>query len=239
MTKIYEALEQAEKEREIPSAVKTPPIRHVSRRFRALAEKLIALNQRIETQLPDASCRVVVFTGAQPGTESSRLLMAYANLAAQDLAKRTLVITVGPFQKYHGISKRKRGWENVLQGEGTIEDILKQSDDMGPYLSQMAASTSSIPSILASSRLPLVLQDMRQHFELILIDAPAATATWDAVLLSPNANGIVLVVEAGKTRWQVVRHQIEQINAQQGKVLGVLLNNQQYYIPECIYRKML
>jgi Mrp family chromosome partitioning ATPase len=51
-------------------------------------------------------------------------------------------------------------------------------------------------------------------------------------------DGSVLVVDAGDTRWQVVRHAADQFAAQDGTVLGVVLNNRRYYIPNFIYRKL-
>ena len=51
-------------------------------------------------------------------------------------------------------------------------------------------------------------------------------------------DGVVLVLEAEKTRWQVADKARESIENHGGKVLGVVLNKRRYYIPDFIYSRI-
>jgi len=51
-------------------------------------------------------------------------------------------------------------------------------------------------------------------------------------------DGVVLVVEAEKTRWQVVESLKEKIENSGGNILGMVFNKRRFYIPENIYRRM-
>jgi Mrp family chromosome partitioning ATPase len=79
---------------------------------------------------------------------------------------------------------------------------------------------------------------MRDRFDLILFDTPSLSEAVDAVVLAPFVDGTVVIVDAGATRWQVVRHAVDEIHAQQGRVLGVVLNKRRHYIPEYVYRRL-
>ena len=83
------------------------------------------------------------------------------------------------------------------------------------------------------------LDQLRQQFDVIIVDAPALGESLEATLLGRLVDGTVVVVDAGKNRWQAVRSGIAQIESQGGNVLGVVLNKQKHYIPNWLYRKML
>jgi Mrp family chromosome partitioning ATPase len=46
------------------------------------------------------------------------------------------------------------------------------------------------------------------------------------------------VLEAEKTRWPVAENTKQMIEKNGGKVLGVVLNKRQFYIPDFIYRRL-
>jgi non-specific protein-tyrosine kinase len=79
--------------------------------------------------------------------------------------------------------------------------------------------------ILASQRMAEVLSLLRNQFEYVLIDTPPIIAVTDAAVLAPRVDGVILVVNAGKTRRDLAikaRDMLRQVNA---NILGVVLNN--------------
>jgi len=79
--------------------------------------------------------------------------------------------------------------------------------------------------ILASKRMGEVLDMLKGQADYILIDTPPIIAVTDAAILSARVDGVLLVVNAGKTRRDLAikaRDMLQQINA---NILGVVLNN--------------
>ena len=95
---------------------------------------------------------------------------------------------------------------------------------------------SSQSTRLHSPRLGEVLQHLRQRHDLIVIDSPPANKSLDGVAISHHADGVVLVVEAEKTRSSAVRKLQERITKSGGHILGMVLNKRHYYIPAFIYK---
>jgi Mrp family chromosome partitioning ATPase len=79
---------------------------------------------------------------------------------------------------------------------------------------------------------------MRDKFDYVILDAPPVPAFPECLVLCAKVDGVVLVVESGKTRRQVALRARKQVEEVGGKVLGVVLNKRKYYIPEWIYRRL-
>ena len=79
---------------------------------------------------------------------------------------------------------------------------------------------------------------MKLEFDLILIDSPSGDVSTDAFSISPKVDGVILIVEAKNTRWQIAYDVKERIIKHGGNVLGVILNKRKYYIPEFIYKRL-
>ena len=79
--------------------------------------------------------------------------------------------------------------------------------------------------ILASQRVSDLLSRLRETATYVLIDTPPIIAVTDAAVLAPRVDGVLLVVNAGKTRRDLAvkaRDMLQQVNA---NILGVVLNN--------------
>jgi MinD-like ATPase involved in chromosome partitioning or flagellar assembly len=60
--------------------------------------------------------------------------------------------------------------------------------------------------------------------DVVVIDTPPVQAVTDALSISANASGVIIVVESGKTNADQVRAVIESLHKVGAKVLGVVLN---------------
>ena len=75
---------------------------------------------------------------------------------------------------------------------------------------------------------------MREQFDLVLIDSPAADQFYEAILLAPEVDTSVLVVEAERTRDAAARNLRDRILDVGGAIAGVLLNKRRSHLPEAI-----
>ena len=91
-------------------------------------------------------------------------------------------------------------------------------------------------SQLHSPRLGEVFQHLRQRHDLIIIDSPPTDASTDGIAIARHTDGVILVVEAEKTRATTVRKLQERITKSGGQILGIVLNKRNYYIPSFIYK---
>ena len=74
------------------------------------------------------------------------------------------------------------------------------------------------------------------EFVHVVISAPPIGLYTDAASLGQTADGVVLVLEANSTRWQTARKAKKALEDANVRVLGTVLNNRTFPIPEKIYR---
>ena len=62
-------------------------------------------------------------------------------------------------------------------------------------------------------------------FDVVIIDTPPILPASDGLIISPQVDGIVLVVKAGHMNREMVGKAVEQLNTTGTKILGVVLND--------------
>jgi len=96
----------------------------------------------------------------------------------------------------------------------------------------------SLPRMVESpDRLSDVLNEYREKYRFVVFDAPAVTESSAGVRLSSLVDGVILVVEAERTRSETVLRVKEQLAQVKANVLGVVLNKRRFPIPGILYRK--
>lgn len=241
MTKIYEALELAKQTviEEEKEPVSLRPVEDALRPFDIkMEETLIGLYHNVATLLPKTKGKIIQFIASRKGDGTSILIRELAKTAASRLNNSVLLLDTDQYDPSQASSfaiTPKFGWENVIGNERTFNNALYRVGKSRLFVSQVFLSGSSEPLVFESPEFEDALNKLRENFDLILVDSPPAIQYPDGVVLSRKMDGVVLVVEAEKTRWQVARSVRDRILMQGGKILGVILNKRRYHIPKKIY----
>lgn len=79
------------------------------------------------------------------------------------------------------------------------------------------------------------LNTLKSKFKYVIFDGSSVVGNPDTAIFLRNFDGVVVVVECEKTRWQVLQHTIDKVNSLRGNIAGVVLNRRKYYIPRFLY----
>jgi Mrp family chromosome partitioning ATPase len=82
------------------------------------------------------------------------------------------------------------------------------------------------------------IAELREVFDYVLISAPALSDETGATLIGQLADGVVLIVEANSTRRETVRRAKEHLENSRVRLLGAILDQRTFPIPERLYRKL-
>ncbi|MBI1318118.1 MAG: hypothetical protein GC168_04090 [Candidatus Hydrogenedens sp.] len=238
MTKIYEALESAGQGRQGAGLGAGGGIGGAARMPKPLENKLLGVARRVAPLAAERGGAAVQFVSAQGGDDSSRIAVAFSKLVPTRLGKQTLLLAAGPRPASGKMlpASGAKGWDSILTGDASLDDTLYKTDVPGLTVAQVSGNAGSLPTVLASPKAAEIMDSLRSRFQMIVVDAPPAGASWDAVVLANLVDGAVIVVEAGRTRWQAVQAAVDNIEGQNGQVFGVILNKQKHYIPQWVYR---
>jgi Mrp family chromosome partitioning ATPase len=80
--------------------------------------------------------------------------------------------------------------------------------------------------------------ELREAFDYVLISAPALSREGEATLVGQLSDGVVLIVEAHQTRRDIVRRAKEQLERARVQLLGAVLDQRTFPIPDKLYQKL-
>lgn len=82
------------------------------------------------------------------------------------------------------------------------------------------------------------LSELRNEFEYAVIHGPSAGISSEAARLGQAADGIVLVLGAHRTRKATARKIKDVLEGAQSRILGTVLSERRFPVPEQIYRRL-
>jgi capsular exopolysaccharide synthesis family protein len=209
------------------------PKSQVSEAFRALRTALL-LSQ------PDHPPQVILVTSALPRegktTAAGNLAVTLAQLGDKtvlvdaDLRKpgigRLLNLGTG---KYAGLS-------SYLAGVSTL-DLVTVPHAAIPNLA--AIPTGPLPpnpaDLLSSHKLADAIAELRTKYKFVVVDSPPIMAATDAVILSVQADGVLLVVRSGETPKEAFTRTRDLLTSVKSRLLGVVLNAVDANAPDYYY----
>jgi capsular exopolysaccharide synthesis family protein len=186
--------------------------------FRSLRTKILEVGERMQMR-----AFVVTSAGIAEGKTLTALNLAW--LLAQTEGVRALVIDSDLRRPcatdYLGIDA-PLGLSEVLGGQLRLEDAIVRLEPSGLHLLPGGHPRDDVAELLSGPSYARLLSEVRRMFDYIIIDAPPLGIFTDANVLMSRADGGLLVVRAGKTRYSAVDKLLEQMPKE--RLLGVVLN---------------
>jgi succinoglycan biosynthesis transport protein ExoP len=87
------------------------------------------------------------------------------------------------------------------------------------------ALPSNAANLLSGTRMRVLLQDLREQFDIIVLDTPPVLATADAGIVASLTDGVLLVVRAGTTDRNAAQRACQQLANVGARVIGTVLND--------------
>jgi capsular exopolysaccharide synthesis family protein len=207
----------------------TQPRSAYCEQFRSLRTRLLQAGERRKLQ-----AFVVTSAGVAEGKTLTALNLAW--LLAQTDGVRALLVDSDLRQPcatdYLGI-EASVGLSEVLAGEASLNKSIIRLEPSGLHLLPGGAARDDVAELLSGPRFAAVLTELRRMFDYIIIDAPPLGIFTDANLLINRADGALLVVRAGKTRYTEIERLLEQLPHE--RMLGVVLNRADEEVNESDY----
>lgn len=197
--------------------------------FRSLRTKLLEASER-------QNMHAFVITSAGVGEGKTLTSLNLAWLLAQTDGVRALLIDADlrspATAAYLGI-ENQYGLSEVLTGETKLTQAIVKLQPAGLHLLPGGAPREDVAELLSGPRFTRLLDEARKHFDYIIIDAPPLGVFTDANLLINRADGALMVVRSGKTRYAAVDRLLEQLPKE--RLLGVVLNRAESRTDEAAY----
>jgi protein-tyrosine kinase len=245
MSKIYEALQhaQTQKKGKEGDTASPPPIPFdvLVSPEKDFGEEMLSLYKVLDTLLPHSQSKIFQFIGSREGEGVSTIVREFARVCANLIGHSVLLLDADryhPTQAQFFEVQQLNSWIEALKDGAQIADSIYQIGKSSLFMSPSCNSAASTPEIFSSPTFNGFCQNLRNEFDLVLIDSAPLSVSPDGLAIASKVDGVILIVEAEKTRWQTVRRVKDSIARVGGDVLGVVLNKRRYYIPQSIYKRL-
>ncbi len=193
-----------------------------------IAEIYRMLWAKIQLSLMDKSTCTILVVSAGPN-EGKSTTAANLAIACAQAGKRVILVDANLRQpSLHTFLRQSNvgGVTRVLLHEGAkqIEDHLVHTDIDNLRLMPSGPQPPNPVKLLASQCMTELIEDLKAHAEVVLIDSPALLMFADATLLAQICDAGILVVRAGSTSVDTLKSISDQLERSRMLLLGVVLN---------------
>jgi Mrp family chromosome partitioning ATPase len=201
-----------------------------------IVREMTTLRVGIESVLRDRQPRIVMFVSPQGGEGTSTVALQFAQVLARDPAMRPLVVDAHVRRPAYHIDAVARC--AVLDAR-----LLGRAPQQGAVVT---ANLAVVPNaddlrragIFQPATLRQVLDANVGGFDWVVVDGPPVIESPDGASLAALADGVVIVVQAGRTKRPVLTRAADLLQKAGARTLGSVLNRRVHEIPEFIYRRI-
>lgn len=196
-------------------------------------QDVAALYRSVEGSFADQSgCHLVQFASCYVGEGVSTIGRELAQYAADSLKRRVLLIE----QTSEVRSSAAPTLLDVALGQAPLASALGSSGAF--HQAVLCPEVQADLALASSDKLQALITQLKVHYDLILMPSAGVMQSGAALGLGKLADGVVIVVEAEKTRAPVVQQVLQQMVDAGVTVLGAILNKRNYYIPGWLYGRL-
>jgi Mrp family chromosome partitioning ATPase len=247
MSKNFELLSQLGEKFNLTEALPVDAAPKVAARFRAKAPEETGLDeemklvQRLFLATGEDAPKVVVFCGLENRDGTSALCARVSEILASGATEPVCLIDAdlsSPSLHKRYEVENQLGLADAIFDHGAAKNFVQQVGNGNLWFLPAGSRSVAKQVILSPERFRLQIPGLREQFGYVLISAPPIALQSDAILLGQLADGVILVLKANSSRRATAMKVKESLEASKVRVLGAVLSDRTFPIPDAIYRKV-
>jgi capsular exopolysaccharide synthesis family protein len=211
-----------------------------SRCITAFSQSYQNISDQIYLLLKDKRLKSILITAASPSDGSSTIIANLSNYLSNKAGHKVIVVDTNlrspTIHKIFNLSDTT-GLANVLENKIPLNNAIYQISSNLAVLP--AGNTALNPvTLLESSMMHDVIKTIHNTYEVVIVDYANLSNIKEVYALSSYLDGIVLVVNEGKTRHHVIKTLIAPFRQKKANLIGVILNKRNYVVPRLLYERI-
>lgn len=201
--------------------VHTAPDDHVTEAFKSIRTQVLLLDKK------DRPLKTIALSSIGP-EEGKTLIICNLAIALAQSQKRVLLVDADMRRpRVHEIFKKKDidGLCAFLAQDAGYEDFIHRTEIENLFYMADGRSCANSTELLSAEKMKDFVAAAREDFDVILFDTPPVGIVSDAVLLATMVDGVILVVESGKTPKKALVRHAHLLKNSNIKFAGFILNN--------------
>jgi len=205
----------------------------------AVREETQKLVQRLFLASAEGAPKAVLFAGVDASVGANWLSATTAKVLAKSVPG-TVCLVEGNLRSPSlpdvlGVNCA-RGLVDSLRQPGPVKEFATETGVDRLWLLPSGSVAQDAITWLNSDRMKERLTELRREFDYLVVNAPPLSAFADAMVFGQLLDGVVLVLEANSTRREAALRVTENLKTTKIRILGAVLNNRTFPIPEAVYK---
>jgi hypothetical protein len=200
-------------------------------------EQIRALVRQLFLPVRTKHARQVVFSAVDQRTDVAALCMQVGEALARQDSGTTCVVQALPRHEKEHILETNSAPAHFQKRFGVLRDASQQLSS-GLWLMPPGVLLEGKGTRVSAAWLRGRLAELRLEFDYTVLQAPAAGRYDEAALLGSLCDGVVLVLQANATRRKAAQRVKERLDAANARLLGTVLSERTFPIPDAIYQRL-
>jgi capsular exopolysaccharide synthesis family protein len=196
------------------------------------AEGMKTLRTNLTFMSPDQPPKTVLVTSPGP-SEGKTITSVNMAIAMAQSGLRTVIVDGDMrrprLHKAMGLDN-ELGLSSIIKGDATVDDAVQTTFTENLH----AVSCGDVPpnptEMLHSEKFQDLVGELAERYDRVVFDSPPLGAVSDALIISNEVDGLVLVLKFAKTRREMLRRSLDQMRAIGAPLMGVVLNEISYEV---------
>ncbi|WP_407883712.1 CpsD/CapB family tyrosine-protein kinase [Furfurilactobacillus curtus] len=193
-----------------------------------VAEQLQTLRTNITFSMMNQAANSIMFTSPESGDGRS-IIAANMAIAWASQGQRVLLIDADfRHPSMHKIFQKQdyRGLRDaLLTRQVNYQRDIQDSDIENLSIMTSGTGIKNDVSLIKTERIPHLLMQFKQVYDLVVIDVPSLMDVSDTQVLASQVDGVVLVIRQGHTTKMSVDRSIELLQMADANLLGYAMNS--------------
>jgi len=175
--------------------------------------------------------RVIAVTSPDPAEGKTTVTVNLAMALAEIRLKVLIVDADLRRPRIHEVFdlKNERGLSNLLSvetlGIDAIGNLVQSTSTPGVHVLTSGPLANAGANLLHSPLLESILEELRNEFDMVLIDTPPANQLTDSRIVGRFSDAVILVTRAGRTTRESASAVVSRFMADRTHLLGAILND--------------
>lgn len=192
-----------------------------------ISEQFRTVRTNIKFSTPNEEIKTLLFTSSSIGEGKSTIAANVAIVFASE-GKKVLLIDADlrkPTMHYTFLKTTAPGLTNLLTSHWTLDQVVKETGVKGLDLVTSGPIPLNPAEILGLPSLQTLINKAKEHYDIIIFDAPPVLSVTDAQILSNKCDATILVISSASTEKVNAIKARDVLHASNANLIGTVLNN--------------
>ena len=217
--------ENPQSENPLPEIKEIELVNHLHPKF-TISEDYRTVRTSILLSHAERPPKTIVFSSTLPKEGKTATVVNMA-VAFSQLEKRVLIIDADLRKpRLHRVFNARNlgGLSGYLTGKVSLKDAIQKTSVGNIWLLPSGIIPPNPAELLNSKKMKEMMKEVKEAFDIILIDTTPVLAVIDAVIVSSIADSTMLIIKAGEVAHKHFLNAVEELKRSKVKIIGVLFN---------------